>query len=200
MCGIAGFISANRQYDAEKVVSKMLAVMCHRGPDQTAFRNYGQVTLGMTRLSIIDKETHRIPYEDDSGNYSIVYNGEVYNHDSIRSSLASKYNFLTASDAETVLCDFVEKGVRSFDDFNGMYGFAVYDGLKRATYLVRDKTGEKPLYYMQGKDFFAFASEMKGLLEVVPAEFNSEAVSYSAYEFTVGPETLFKDIFCLGPG
>ncbi|MBF0517654.1 MAG: asparagine synthetase B, partial [Nitrospirae bacterium] len=83
---------------------------------------------------------------------------------------------------------------------NGMYAFAVYDTREKRFCIVRDKTGEKPLYYTRGKDFFAFASEMKCLLNVIPAEFNTEAISYNAYEFTVGSETLFKNILSLEPG
>ena len=81
-----------------------------------------------------------------------------------------------------------------------MYAFAIYDNLKKTTYLVRDKTGEKPLYYVKGRDYFAFASEIKCLFEVVEPEFNEHAISYDAYEFTVGAETLFKNIYSLEPG
>jgi asparagine synthase (glutamine-hydrolysing) len=200
MCGIAGFISENKKYNSKNTVSKMLRSIAHRGPDQSGIATYGDATIGMVRLSIVGKEPHSIPYEDESKNYSIVYNGEIYNHDSIRSSLSSKYNFKTDSDAETALYNYIEKGVRSFDEYNGMYAFAIYDNISKTTYIVRDKAGEKPMYYIQGKDFFAFASEMKSLLEVIKPEFNDAAISYRAYEFTVGSETLFKDIYALEPG
>ena len=195
MCGIAGFISSSRMYNGKEIVSRMLTTIEHRGPDQKGIATYDDVTLGMVRLSIIDQEVHTIPYTDIFENFAIVYNGEIYNHESLRDSLCSKYRFKTKSDAETVLMGFIEKNVDSFDDFNGMYAFAVYDKQNRQTFIVRDKVGEKPLYYTRGKDFFAFASEMKALLELVEPRFNEDAISYYAYEFTVGRKTLFKDIW-----
>lgn len=200
MCGIAGFISSNKEYDARQIVSNMLDRMHYRGPDQRGIKTYGNVTLGMVRLSIIDTEVHDIPYEDSSSSFAIVYNGEIYNHDEIRNTLAGRYSFKTNSDAETALYDYIEYGVKSFHNYNGMYAFAIYDGREDATFIVRDRAGEKPLYYTAGKDFFAFASEIKALLVVVSPEFNEEAVSYRAYEFVVGKETLFKNVFCLEPG
>jgi len=200
MCGIAGFISSNKSYDAKKIVSDMLDVMPHRGPDQKGLQSYEDTTMGMVRLSIIDCKNHDIPVVDNSENYAIVYNGEIYNHDAIKNSLKSKYRFKTDSDIETALVSYIENGVGSFSEHNGMYAFAIYDKLKKETVIVRDKSGEKPLYYTHGKDFFAYASEMKCLLTLVEAKFNDEAVSYEAYEFTVGKETLFKNIYQLEPG
>jgi asparagine synthase (glutamine-hydrolysing) len=200
MCGIAGFISSNDRYDAKSIVGRMLDKMKHRGPDQKGLQNFGDVTLGMVRLSIVDRKEHALPYTDPSGNYVIVYNGEIYNHESIRAALGSKYHFNTNSDAETALANFIERGIDSLSEYNGMYAFAVYDQRKRQTFIVRDKVGEKPLFYTQGKDFYAFASEIKALLELVEPRFNEAALSYLAYEFTVGKETLFKDIYQLEPG
>jgi len=200
MCGIAGFISKNQRYDKESIVFEMLKKMKHRGPDQTDIGVYDEVALGMVRLSIIDCENHDIPYRDKDDTHAIVYNGEIYNHEEIRSSLRPRYSFLTNSDAETALAGYVCEGEKIFNDFNGMYAFAVYCKRSRQTTIVRDKIGEKPLYYTQGKDFFAFASEIKALLELTPAVYNESAISYRAYEFTVGKETLFKDIYSLEPG
>lgn len=200
MCGIAGFISANKDYNAGQIVSDMLNRMPYRGPDQTNVKTYRDVTLGMLRLSIIDKETHTIPYEDKSGNFAMVYNGEIYNHDQIRNTLASKYTFKTNSDAETALYNYIHAGTKAFNDYNGMYAFAVYNGLEDATYVVRDKAGEKPLYYTTGKDYLAFSSEIKCLLGLVKPEFDKEAISYQAYEFVTGKQTLFRNIYCLEPG
>jgi asparagine synthase (glutamine-hydrolysing) len=200
MCGIAGFVSSNRDYNASAIVSKMLDKIEHRGPDQQDYATYDDTTIGMVRLSIIDCKDHDIPVVDHSRNYAIVYNGEIYNHDSIKSSLSSSYDFVTDSDTETALVSYIQRGVDSFQEHNGMYAFAIHDRAKNETVIVRDKSGEKPLYYTQGKDFFAFASEMKCLLDLVEPRFNDEAVSYEAYEFTVGKETLFKDIYQLEPG
>lgn len=200
MCGIAGFVSSNPRYDKKDIVSRMLEKMSYRGPDQTGVAEYGDCALGMLRLSIIDKVRHEIPIESPDGTAAIVYNGEIYNAEELRAPLARDYAFKTASDSEVALAAYLDGGVKALGEFNGMYAFAVHDKRSGETVIVRDKAGEKPLYYAQGKDFFAFASEMKALLVVVEPCFNEEALSYRAYEFTCGSETLFKDIHCLEPG
>jgi len=200
MCGIAGFISPNRRYDAKEIVSDMLKKIEYRGPDQRGVKCYGDATIGMVRLSIINEDEHLIPLEDSTNNYSIVYNGEIYNYDSIISRLKSAHTAGQASDAEAVLLSYIENGVDSFSEYNGMYAFAINDKKRNETIIVRDKSGEKPLYYTEGKDFIAFASEIKCLFRLVDPVFNADAVSYHAYEFTVGKETLFKNIHQLEPG
>lgn len=200
MCGIVGFISKNKTYNKEQIITKMLNKIEQRGPDQKKYKTYDNTTLGMTRLSIIDTTEHQIPLEDREKRFSIVYNGEIYNHDDIRSSLSKQYAFQTNSDIETALVSYILKGIKSFNEHNGMYAFAIHDNKKKETIIVRDKTGEKPLYYTKGKDFFAFASEIKALIEIINPIFNKDAISYNAYEFTVGKETLFKDIYQLEPG
>lgn len=200
MCGIAGFISNNTKYDSEKIVRDMLSALRHRGPDQEGVRKKDNVTLGMVRLSIIDKEEHKIPYFAADGSAVIVYNGEIYNHPSLRSNLSMKYDFKTGSDAETVLYHYLDKGTDSFKEYNGMYAFAVYDARRNETYIVRDKTGEKPLYYYSGRDYLAFASEIKAILKLVKPVLNRDCPSYEAYEFSVGEATLLKDVRSLMPG
>ncbi|MGA1823504.1 MAG: asparagine synthase (glutamine-hydrolyzing) [bacterium] len=200
MCGIAGFISNKREYDSLAIVSNMLDALKHRGPDQRGIGKYNDVTLGMVRLSIVDTQEHQIPYTNSENSYAIVYNGEIYNHREIRNNLDPNYHFRTDSDAETMLAGYIQKGTQSFIELNGMYACAMYDQRNDETVIVRDKIGEKPLYYTQGKDYFAFASEIKALLQLVEPRFNDSAISYKAYEFTVGKETLFKDIYQLEPG
>lgn len=201
MCGIAGFVTIDPKKNANKMVKNMLSSIQHRGPDQAGIYKKDNIALGMARLNVIDNENHDIPYESFDGSAVIVYNGEIYNHNSIRNDLKNKYKFKTASDAETVLYGYLDKGVNSFLDYNGMYAFALYDVRKKDLYLVRDKAGEKPLYYTRTDSCFAFASEIKALLkDIVCPVFNKECISYEAYEFNTGEATVFKDIFCLMPG
>jgi asparagine synthase (glutamine-hydrolysing) len=200
MCGIAGFVSKNPKYHSQKIVSGMLDAIRHRGPDQSAAYKSGMVTLGTVRLSIIDKDRHDMPYEAPDGSGAIVYNGEIYNHVDLRHLYNGPFEFKTKSDAETVLYCFLQKGVASFSDYNGMYAFAVYDSRKKQLYIVRDRAGEKPLYYVHKKEFFAFASEMKALLRLTEPIFNRNCLSYEAYEFNTAEETMFKDIYSLSPG
>ena len=200
MCGIAGFISKKPDHKPVKIVQNMLGIMQHRGPDQNGTYENGNITLGMARLSIIDRELHDIPYVAEDKSAAIVYNGEIYNHEGLRRSHSKKYGFKTKSDAETVLYHYLERGISSFNDYNGMYAFALYDALKKELYVVRDRAGEKSLYYAHNGSFFAFASEIKALLKIVKPVFNRDCLSYEAYEFNTGEETVFKNINSLMPG
>jgi len=200
MCGIAGFLSKNPKFNSQEITRDMLARIRHRGPDQSGIYTQDNLALGMVRLSIIDKKKHGIPYQAFDKSMVVVYNGEIYNHDSLRHLYKGRYNFKTSSDAETVLYHYLHKGTESFADYNGMYAFALYDCRKKDLYIVRDKAGEKPLYYVHRESFFAFASEIKALLRVVKPIFNKACLSYEAYEFNAGEETLFKDIYNLMPG
>ena len=200
MCGIAGIVVKKGKLDAEAVMREMLVEIRHRGPNQSGQCQRDGVTLGMVRLSIIDREKHQIPYETDCKSAVMVYNGEIYNHDEIRRNELSAYRFKTVSDAETALYHYLHKGIASFGDYNGMYAFAVYDNRSKELFIVRDKVGEKPLYYVDTPEFFAFASEIKALLKLVDPVFNPECLSYEAYEFNVGESTVFKGVSCLQPG
>ncbi|MFA5147257.1 MAG: asparagine synthase (glutamine-hydrolyzing) [Candidatus Omnitrophota bacterium] len=200
MCGIAGFVSTDPKYNSKKIVRDMLSSIRHRGPDQDGVYKKDAFTIGTVRLSIIDTDKHVIPYKTPDGAVAIVYNGEIYNHEDVRRSLGGRYPFDTKSDAETVLYNYVEKGVSSFGDYNGMYAFAIYDARKRELYVVRDRAGEKAVYYTLQKSFFAFASEIKALCALREPVFNEGCLSYKAYEFNTGEETVFKDIYALMPG
>lgn len=200
MCGIAGFISSNVSYDRIGIVRRMLEQIRYRGPDQMGIGHYGSCAMGMVRLSICDTADHEIPIGDDSEKRRIVYNGEIYNADDIRRALKNPAPLKTRSDAEIALRRYGEKGISALDDFNGMFSLAIWDGFTGEVLVARDKAGEKPLYYLQGRDYFAFASEMKCLLQLIEPEFNASAYSYWAFEFTCGKETLFKHIHALEPG
>lgn len=200
MCGIAGFHSLSSKYDGSGIVEKMLRKARYRGPDDVGTGKYGQTTLGMARLCIVDTQKHPIPFTDENKKVALVFNGEIYNHDEIRSALKKRYRFKTTSDTETIFYNYLHKGMDSFSELNGMYAVALYDKEEDCTYVVRDKTGEKPVYYATGKDFVAFASEIKMLFEVVEPKIDRRAIGYRAYEFCVGKETLFKNVFQLEPG
>ncbi|MDD5660335.1 MAG: asparagine synthase (glutamine-hydrolyzing) [Candidatus Omnitrophica bacterium] len=200
MCGIAGLVTRNPKLNSRAIVQGMLKKIEHRGPDQKGLYSEEFLTLGTVRLSIIDRENHKIPYESEDKAAVIVYNGEIYNHAELRYAYAGKLKYNSNSDAETVLYHYLEKGVDSFSDYNGMYAFAIFDKIKRELYLVRDRAGEKPLYYIYTDEFFAFASEIKALLKIIEPHLNENCLSYEAFEFNVGEETLFKGIYCLMPG
>jgi|AGTN01.2.fsa_nt_gi asparagine synthase (glutamine-hydrolyzing) len=201
MCGIAGIIYKDvaRQVDARQV-ERMLGAIPHRGPDGNGVRAEGHVGIGMARLAIIDARPHTMPYPNRDESKLIAYNGEVYNHAEIETALPPADFRLQGSDAETVLRGWQAKGQSILGELNGMYAFALWDRAADTVWLVRDKAGEKPLYWYEDDRCVVFASEIKSILKVVDVEPLPEPVSYRAFEFACGRETLFKNIQAVEPG
>lgn len=168
MCGIYGVI--NKRVSKE-LAEKCLDTMFHRGPDGSGLWQEGGVTLGHRRLSILDlSSAGSQPMSYAGGRYHMTFNGEVYNFIEIREELEKKgHTFRGNSDSEVVLASFSEWGEKCVERFNGMWTFAVWDNEKQALFLSRDRFGVKPLFYAELPDGgFAFASEMKALLPLLP--------------------------------
>ena len=199
MCGIAGILYKDRKVTQEKM-QKVLGTLAHRGPDGGGTYIRNNVGLGMNRLAIIDTEEHTIPFSNEDGTLHLVYNGEIYNHDEICRKLKKKHTIKYNSDSETILHAWEEYGLEIVKMFNGMYAFAVYDEKEGVLTLVRDKVGEKPLYYYFDGSELIFASEIKAIVKVVKPDINPKALTYKTFEFCCGEETLFKNTYCLQPG
>ncbi len=199
MCGIAGIFYRQMDLSLPKVVKKMCKAIYHRGPDDNGIYVYENFAVGMQRLSIIDLETGDQPFLSDNGRYIIVYNGELYNYMDIRKELISLgITFKTNSDTEVVLQSYLKWGIKSLDRFNGMFAFCIFDKNKKELFLARDRLGVKPLYYttMSGKGF-AFASEIKALLEIpgIEKDINHIAVNqYLIFEYIPEPLSIYKQI------
>ena len=209
MCGITGFLtsSAETEFEMKLVVARMADQLIHRGPDDSGVwvdRQAG-VAFGHRRLSILDlsPDGHQ-PMHSESGRYVIVFNGEVYNFDELRSTLESKgHRFRGHSDTEVMLAVMEQWGV---DDalrlFNGMFAFAVWDRQERQLHLVRDRLGEKPLYYGWMGQTFLFGSELKAL--VAHPEFKDEIdrdalALYLRYNCIPAPYSIYRGIKKLPP-
>ncbi|MBO5486207.1 MAG: asparagine synthetase B, partial [Eubacterium sp.] len=165
MCGIAGFCNFNG--DKKKNIEKMKERMYHRGPDAggSFFSEDGQVTLGHRRLSIVDlSENGAQPMTSHSGRYVISYNGEIYNYKKIAKKLLGEgkvKEFRGTSDTEVLLEAFESYGVKEAISLcKGMFAIALYDKKEQMLYLLRDRIGEKPLYYGQVNNSFVFASDI----------------------------------------
>ena len=167
MCGISGFISTNG--DFEKNISKTLKLMATRGPDHQNHikfvNNTNRINLLHSRLNIIDlKDRSNQPFK--IGEYTIVFNGEIYNYLEIKKKLEKKYCFKTKSDTEVLLYSFIEYGEKCQELFDGMWSFAIWNDNKKTLFLSRDPFGEKPLFYtFVGNNFF-FGSEIKYLFSL----------------------------------
>lgn len=146
--------------------------MAHRGPDGWGLWQGEGITLGHRRLSILDlSENGKQPMSYADGRYWITFNGEIYNFLEIRAELVTKgHHFRSESDTEVILAAYAQWGADCLLRFNGMWSFAIWDTVERTLFLARDRFGKKPLFYAELPDGgFAFASEMKALLPLLPA-------------------------------
>lgn len=163
MCGITGWMNKNENLrNKKRIIKKMTKTLKYRGPDSTGYFISDDVLLGHKRLAIIDPEKGKQPMKYD--NYVIVYNGEIYNTDSIRKKLIKKgYSFNTTSDTEVILKGYACYKEKIVEKLEGIFAFAIYDG--KDLFIARDRLGVKPLFYTQIDGNFLFASEIKALLK-----------------------------------
>ncbi len=208
MCGIVGFVNSDFK-NAEDLIQQMTATLDHRGPDDSGhtisdFRGK-VVALGHTRLSIIDlsKNGHQ-PFNSQCGNYSLVFNGEVYNFKEIRKELITLgYQFISDTDTEVVLQAHMEWGADAVHQFIGMFAYAFFDKGKGLLQVFRDRLGIKPLYYFKKEGAFIFASELKALC-LHPAFEKNLNLNGLGHYFRLGniptPETIYENTFKLKPG
>lgn len=203
MCGVVGFISNEPKKD---IIESMLEIQSYRGPDDRGVyidSKFG-LHLGHNRLSIqdISSDGHQ-PFISDCGNYIIVFNGEVYNFKSIREELESiGYKFVSNSDTEVILYSYKEWGIDSIERFIGMFAFAIYDIPKEKLFLVRDRAGVKPLYFVDG-DVFMFSSEIKSFHKhpSFKKEINREILPYYfQFAYIPAPYTIYKGCHKLESG
>lgn len=169
MCGISGFLT--KQYNSENL-QKMTDTLSHRGPDADGifFDEHAGIGLGHRRLSILDLSSNaNQPYHSNCGRYVMVYNGEIYNYESIANELKSATGFSkkTNSDTEIILEAFVCWGDNFINKLNGMFSLAIWDKHNNELKLFRDRIGIKPLYYYWVDNVFAFSSEIKALTQLI---------------------------------
>lgn len=203
MCGIVGVFSKNKIDSLELRVKAMNDSIIHRGPDAGSVIVDNNLALGHRRLSIIDtRESANQPMKSNSGNWVIVFNGEIYNFNEIKKEL--KYVFRTESDTEVIIAAIEENGVDWFlNRANGMFSIALFNSVKEELYLIRDRLGIKPLYFYNEKGKLVFSSEIKAILSsgLVKAEFNEFAVDeYLGNRYVRAPYTFFKNVFQVNPG
>src|SRR2546425_961824 len=171
MCGIVGFWTPGGLTEsALPVLGRMTSAIRHRGPDDTGCWSDASIglALGHRRLSVIDlsPEGHQ-PMVSRQGRYVMIFNGEIYNFLELRAELkAYGGRFRSQSDTEVMLAAIERRGiVDAVRQFAGMFAFVAFDRLERRLHLVRDRLGEKPLYYGWSGDVLLFGSELKALRE-----------------------------------
>lgn len=171
MCGIYGLIAKRGPLDRAALEAGTRAV-AHRGPDGSGVWIEGPVGLGHTRLSILDvADTGAQPMRHRSLPLTLVFNGEIYNYLELRAELAAKgHAFVGGSDSEVLLAAYVEWGEGCVSRFNGMWGFAIFDGRSNVVFCARDRFGVKPFYFVDTPACFAFGSEIRQLLPHLAAK------------------------------
>ena len=201
MCGIAGFIDAERSRDnAEQLIDRMCKVIRHRGPDDQGIWVGDGVALGMRRLSIIDLAGGHQPIFNEDQSILVVLNGEIYNYRELRKELQERgHHFSTNSDTETIVHAYEEYGDDCVKHLRGMFTLAIWDRNRQRLLAARDRFGKKPLNYYWDGQRLIFGSEIKSILEAgTPREINPIALDeYLVYSCVPTPDTLFKGVFKL---
>ena len=206
MCGFAGVVhfETDRQVDVDRL-RRMRDVLSHRGPDGSGLFIDGPVGLSHRRLAIVDVSTAgEQPMTNEDGSVWIAFNGEIYNHASLRPSLEAKgHRYRSRCDTETIIHQYEEDGDRVVEKLHGMFAFAIWDKKKQELLLARDRLGIKPLYYATTDAGLVFGSEIKSLFAsgYVKAAFNEEVLpEFLSTRFVSGDDTFFKGIRKLQPG
>lgn len=204
MCGIAGWYRRAGKAVSSAVVKRQCDAIYARGPDDYGVLTDGDFGFGMRRLSIIDLEGGHQPMTTEDGRYSIVFNGEIYNHLDLRPDLERHgAKFRTHSDTETILQSFVVWGNDTWGKLDGMFAVAVWDRSDRMLTLARDPLGIKPLLLTEQQGGIAFGSDLRAL-RVLPDhrwELDDRAVhDFFCYGYVQPPRSIFHDVRSLGPG
>jgi len=210
MCGLLGILGANPDRVSPAAFDEALALMRHRGPDESdTWRQVddsgGLNAFGHQRLRIIDLHAaSRQPMHTDDGRFVLVFNGEIYNYLELRKKLeAGGHRFKTRSDTEVLLTSFARYGIDCIHDFIGMFAFAIHDRQQKVTWLVRDRLGIKPMWFQHAGDELLFASEIKSILALStqPRRLNPAAVSsYFSFRYPILNDAFIEGIESLPPG
>jgi asparagine synthase (glutamine-hydrolysing) len=203
LCGIAGFTHRNYLPDPSRIQAAVGSLL-HRGPDQQGSFASDYVSLGATRLKIIDLTSGDQPIVSANGDAVIVFNGEIYNHAELRPELERRgHRFRTQTDTETVLAAFQEWDLDCFSRIRGMFAVGLWSESRKRLVLARDRLGIKPLYFaMRGEDLY-FGSELKAIFvhPEIDRNLNEAALDcYLALNYVPGPLTMVEDIEKVRPG
>ncbi|MEO9870210.1 asparagine synthase (glutamine-hydrolyzing) [Ekhidna sp.] len=201
MCGIIGYKNFSSQSDLSKSLKKATDSLKLRGPNNQGTFIQQDVGLGHTRLSILDTSSGaNQPMTDPSGRYVIVFNGEIYNYQGLKSEL--DISFKTTSDTEVLLHLLINEGEKCLPKLNGFFAFAFYDKKEDRLLLARDRMGIKPLLFYQDENQFLFGSEMKALM-CFPTQrkLNKEALYwYLKLNYLPGTLSMLEGVQKLAPG
>jgi asparagine synthase (glutamine-hydrolysing) len=205
MCGIVGICNLQTGHDIDlHTLTRMMALVRYRGPDETGVYVDDRVGMGHVRLSIIDLESGCQPIHNEDETLWIVYNGEVFNYVELRRQLQEQgHRFYTTTDTEVILHLYEQEGPQCLERLNGQFALAIWDNRHQELFLARDRAGIRPLHYTMHDGALLFGSEVKSLLAVpgVRRELDPVALDQVFTFWTVLPgRTVFRDVHELPPG
>ncbi|HOX28345.1 MAG TPA: asparagine synthase (glutamine-hydrolyzing), partial [bacterium] len=204
MCGIAGILNFEDEPVDRRRLVKMAESIRHRGPDDDGFFTTGAFGMAMRRLSIIDLNTGAQPIFNEAGSVSVIFNGEIYNHKSLRSDLEGRgHVFKTASDTEVIAHLYEESGADFVHLLRGMFAIAIWDECEKRLLLIRDRLGVKPLYYAVHNGELIFGSEIKCLFAAADIPRSPDPAGIDSYlrtQYAPLDITAFKGVRKLRAG
>lgn len=181
----------------------MMDVIVHRGPDDAGIWSEPGIGLGFRRLSIIDLTEGRQPLSNEDGSIRAIFNGEIYNYKTLRDELIGRgHTFKSETDSEVIVHLYEEYGEACVQKLRGMFGFVIWDRRSRSLFGARDYFGIKPFYYIKEGDRFAFASEIKSLLQldgIRPTVRMESFANFLTFQYVPDPDTMFEGIHKLPP-
>lgn len=203
MCGICGFTGHLVENEKEEILSRMMDVIVHRGPDSAGQHLSDGVAMGFRRLSIMDLNNGDQPMYNEDKTLVVTFNGEIYNYRPLREELEKKgHIFENNADTEVLLHAYEEYGCDMVKMLRGMFAFVIWDTKTKTLFGARDYFGIKPFYYTLQNGDFIYGSEIKSILEhpAYQKEVNPEALeNYLTFQYSVLPETFFKGVYKLMP-
>jgi len=203
MCGIVGYFSKSPA-DLKSSLDNALKALHKRGPDKQVSQVLSpQVGFGHARLSIIDTtECGTQPMTDESGRYTIVFNGEIFNYLDLKKQFFPDRHFQSSSDTEVLLYLYIKLGKDCLQHLNGFFVFAVYDSADGSVFMARDRMGIKPLHIYEDGDKIVFGSELKAIFAFpIKKEIDFDSLAlYLQLNYIPGTSSILKNISRLNPG
>lgn len=205
MCGICGQFNFGKQTPVcPETIRRMARSIAHRGPDDEGYYTSDRLGFGFRRLSIIDLAGGHQPMSDPDEKVWVIFNGEIYNFQELRSELQNcGYQFRTRSDTEVIVYGYKEWGTEVFKRLNGMFGLAIWDVQCRRLVLARDAMGIKMVYYRLADGQLTFASEIRGVLAAQASNAEIDPIAlhlFLRFRYTPSPFTIFQQVRKLAPG
>ena len=200
MCGISGIVSARAEHRLNELGAMILAQR-HRGPDDNGHWHDAACALGHNRLSIVDLGGGHQPMQDAAGQYSIVFNGEIYGYKDLRRE--TPFDYRTESDTEVILAMYARHGVDFIRRLPGMFAFALWDRRRQSLFAARDRFGEKPFFYaLTAQNELLFASELKSIVAsgLIEPRVDPASITHYLNKGYVDPaKSIYANIHVLPP-